>query len=67
MILNGTEQRNIMHRFPSLKLSYDKQIHKKVYTSEDIFMVVPYGVKFLAWFTYYQNHNVCFLIELTPK
>lgn len=67
MILNATEQRNIMHRFPSLKLSYDKQIHKKVYTDKDIFMVVPYGVKFLAWFTYYQNRNVCFLIELTSK
>ena len=67
MILNATEQRNIMHRFPSLKLSYDKQIQKKVYSDKDIFMVVPYGTKFLAWFTYYQNRNVCFLIELTSK
>ena len=67
MLLNSTEQRNVMHRFPPLKLSYDKQIHKKVYSDTDIFMIVPYGIKYLTWFTYYQNKNVCFLIELTPK
>ena len=64
MNLNDSEQFKILKRFPKFELSYDKQIHKKVYTSNDIFMAIPYGNKFYAWFTYYQEKYVCMLIEL---
>ena len=63
MNLNDSEQFKILKRFPKFELSYDKQIHKKVYTSNDIFMAIPYGNKFYAWFTYYQEKYVCMLIE----
>ena len=64
MYLNDSEQSKILKRFPKFELSYDKQIHKKVYTSNDIFMAIPFGNKFYAWFTYYQEKYVCMLIEL---
>lgn len=64
MYLNDSEQNKILKRFPKFELSYDKQIHKKVYTTNDIFMAIPYGTKYYAWFTYYQEKYVCMFIEL---
>ena len=61
MYLNDSEQNKILKRFPKFELSYDKQIHKKVYTTNDIFMN-SYGTKYYAWFIYYQeNMSVCLL------
>ena len=64
MYLNDNEQTKILKRFPKFELSYDKQIHKKVYTNYDIFMAIPFGTKYYAWFTYYQEKYVCMLLEL---
>ena len=64
MFLNESEQNKILKRFPKFELSYDKQIHKKVYTTNDIFMAVPFGTKYYAWFTYYQEKYVCMFLEL---
>lgn len=55
----------IVSGFPPIKLSYDKIIHKKV--STDLYMAIPYGKKYFAWFTYYKNQNVCFLMEIYSK
>lgn len=64
MYLNDIEQTKILKRFPKFELSYEKQIHKKVYNDNDIFMAIPFGPKYYAWFTYYQEKYVCILIEL---
>jgi hypothetical protein len=47
----------------SWKLSYENQTHKIVYNSEMI-MAIPKGQKCFAWFTNYQNQNVCILIYM---
>jgi hypothetical protein len=52
----------IHERFPKIKLFYEKNTHKKVQT--DYYMAVPYGKKYFAWFTYYNNENVCIFIEI---
>lgn len=49
---------------PSIELSYDSMNHNKVY---DLYMAIPYGKKFIIWFTYYENKNVCILIEYNQK
>ena len=67
MYLNNSDYHKITKRFPKFELSYEKQIHKKVYNSDDVFIAVPFGAKFYAWFTYYHNKNVCFLCELMPN
>jgi len=64
MLLNSNDQRNLLKRFPKFELSYEQQIHKKVYNKTDIFVSVPHGTKYFAWFTYYHNNNACIIIEL---
>jgi hypothetical protein len=56
------EMQTILSDFPSIKLSYDKIIHKKV--SADLYIAIPYGKKYFAWFTHYKTQNVCFLMEI---
>ena len=63
--LNDRERVNILKRFPDFELSYEKLIHKKV--SSDIYVAIPKGRKYLLWFTYYKDKNVCFLMELTGR
>lgn len=63
--LSEHEKNNILKRFPDFELSYEKLVHKKV--SSDIYVVIPKGRKYLLWFTYYKNNNVCFLMELTGR
>ena len=52
----------VRDRFPKFKLFYEKNTHKKVNT--DYYMAIPYGKKYFAWFTYYDNQNVCIFIEI---
>ena len=63
--LSDHETNNILKRFPDFELSYEKLVHKKV--SSDIYLAIPKGKKYLLWFTYYKENNVCFLIELTGR
>ena len=48
-------------RFPNIKLSYDKINHNIV--CGDLYMLIPFGIKVFAWFTYFNKNNVCFIIE----
>lgn len=52
----------VKKKFPPIKLFYEKNTHKKV--SCDYYLAVPYGKKFFAWFTFYNNENVCIIIEI---
>jgi hypothetical protein len=58
--LNYTE---ILDEFPIVKLSYENIIHKKVYNL-DYVTAIPEGKKCFAWFTNYNNQDVCFIMEL---
>ena len=52
----------IKQRFPTIKLFYEKNTHKKV--TSDYYTAVPYGKKYFAWMTYHKNENVCIIIEI---
>ena len=56
---------SVLNRFPRLQLSYEKIIHNKV--NSDYCIAVPYGKKYFAWFTYYNDKNVCLLLEIFNK
>tara|TARA_Y100000589_G_C27139711_1_gene624095 strand:- start:61 stop:999 length:939 start_codon:yes stop_codon:yes gene_type:complete len=56
---------NILKRFPTIELSYDKVLHNKVYA--DLFMVIPKGPKAFLWFTYVENKNVAILLLLNKQ
>ena len=63
--LTDHEKNNITKRFPDFELSYEKLVHKKV--SSDIYVAIPKGKKYIVWFTYFKDKNVCFLMELLGK
>ena len=64
-MLSINDKKNILLDFPNIKLSYENIIHKKVYSN--YYVAIPEGEKCFAWFTTYQNKNVCFIINLPLK
>lgn len=64
-MLSDNDKKIILKRFPKVKLSYDKTLHKKVYA--DLFMIQPKGTPSFLWFTYYGNRNICVLLQLNRK
>ena len=60
-MLSVNEMQKLLVRFPKVELSYDKLIHKKVYS--DYCQAIPYGKKYFAWFTHYKNEDVCIFLE----
>uniref|UniRef100_A0A6C0LM45 mRNA capping enzyme adenylation domain-containing protein n=1 Tax=viral metagenome TaxID=1070528 RepID=A0A6C0LM45_9ZZZZ len=66
MFLKDNEKQMLIKQFPNPKLSYETIIHKKVYKSDLIF-VVPKGNKCFAWFTYFNDEPVCFILELNDQ
>lgn len=56
---------SILRRFPNLQLSYEKMIHKKV--DSDYCQAIPYGKKYFAWFTFFNDTSVCVLLEIHRK
>ena len=56
----------ILLDFPKFELSYETMMHNKVHDS-DIILAIPDGPKFLAWFTIYNDENVCFILDANNK
>ena len=57
---------SILKTFPKFELSYENITHKKVHNA-DILLAIPEGNKGFAWFTCYNNENICFLLEIDEK
>lgn len=55
----------ILRRFPDIKLSYNKNINRKVYA--DFYQIIPKGQKAFMWFTYVHKKNVCMVLRLDYK
>ena len=60
------QQTQILSEFPQIKLSYETQVHKKVYSAH-ITVAIPDGLRHYAWFTTHNNKNICWLLELSPS
>ena len=54
--------RYFINKFPKIELSDDIILHRKVHT--DMYMLIPQGIRIFAWFTYYQNQNLCVIMHL---
>ena len=65
MYLSRQHKVKLLSFFPNLELSYIKNIHKKVLS--DIYLTIPKGQKFFAWFKCWNNKNVCFLLKIDSK
>ena len=62
MFLTREEKKNLINRFPTLELSYEIVLHKKV--SADMCIIIPCGQKAFVWFTYWKEKNTCFILFL---
>jgi hypothetical protein len=65
-MLSFEEKQEILGNFPNIKLSYESIDHKKVY-EYDLLIAIPEGKKCFAWFTIYNNKNICFIFEIKNK
>ena len=54
-----------LNRFPSFELPYEHTTHKEVRGDDRLFVALPFGKRYYAWFTHYKEQNVCFLIQLS--
>ena len=53
-MLSETDQSNLLKEFPHVELSYETNVHKKVYNSE-FMLAIPEGKKCFAWFTTFKK------------
>ena len=65
MKLKRHEQEQLLKGFPKLELSYEKKIHKKVQT--DIYLTIPKGKKYFAWFRRFKKNNICILMNIDRR
>ena len=60
MILSRDDKQLLLEQFPSLELSYECVLHKKVFA--DLYMLIPNGQKAFVWFTAWGNQHVCLVL-----
>ena len=58
---------NLATRLPKLELSYESVVHKKVSSIYDICISIPTGKRQFAWFSYDEDGDVCYLMDLTKE
>ena len=66
MHLTYNDKNHIMSTFPKIKLSYVKNIHKKV-SSANLFLAIPKGTKYFIWFRHFKNKYICLFFEIDRK
>ena len=66
-IFSKMQTQHLLKRFPPFELSYETIAHKKVFDSNHIGLAIPNGKKYFAWFTFYQDKDVCFLMEINRE
>ena len=67
MDLTSNQFSYLMQRLPNFELSYETISHNKVSPIYDICLAIPIGKKYFAWFTFHENKNVCYLLELNRE
>jgi hypothetical protein len=63
MELTPEQLQTILQRFPSFELSYETISHKKVSPTYEIALSIPSGRKYYLWMTFFENRDVCYLME----
>jgi hypothetical protein len=62
-----TDRERLLSRFLTFELSYEIVSYKKVFRPYNLGVAIPYGKRYYAWFSFYQDRDVCFLMELTRE
>lgn len=62
--LTQIQTQYLMKRMPPFELSYETIAHKKVYPSYNLGIAIPSGKKCYAYFSFQQQNDVCYLMEI---
>ena len=65
--LTSIQIHNLLQRFPKVELSYETIPHKKVSSNYNVCLAIPIGIKCYAWFTFYGDEDVCFIMEINKE
>ena len=57
--------KHLISKFPRIDLSYEKNIYKKC--QSNFYITIPKGLKYFAWFKYYNHKPTCFLLQINRK
>ena len=60
--LDKQDMIRVLEDFPKFELSYEEVVHKKVHA--DCFSLIPCGKPCFAWFSIYNEHSACFIIDV---
>uniref|UniRef100_A0A6C0JK00 mRNA capping enzyme adenylation domain-containing protein n=1 Tax=viral metagenome TaxID=1070528 RepID=A0A6C0JK00_9ZZZZ len=67
MELSQPQISHLMNRFPEFELSYETISYKKVSPFYDICLAIPLGKKCYAWFTFHNDNDLCYLMDLNRE
>ena len=59
-------EKDVLQKFPKFELCYEILTHKKVHNS-NIMLAIPEGKQYVAWFTNYNNNNVCVILNINEN
>jgi len=65
--LTSTQSHHLLNRFPKIELSYETIPHKKVSNKYNVCIGIPCGIKCYAWFTFFGEEDVCFIMEINKE
>ena len=65
--LTSTQSHHLLQRFPKIELSYEIIPHKKVSNNYNVCIGIPCGTKCYAWFTFFGEEDVCFIMEINKE
>lgn len=65
--LNPVQFQHLIKRLPKFELSYETIAHKKVFPAYNACLSIPNGKKYIAWFSFDKNKDVCYLMELNKE
>ena len=65
---NNMKMDTFLKRLPPIELSYES-MHRKIPVSSDykIALAIPRAKKYIAWFTFHESKDICFILELTRE
>lgn len=63
-LISGSAFDSLIRRFPKINVPYEITIRYKISSDYNICLAIPLSKKYFAWFTFYNNENVCFLMMI---
>jgi len=67
-MLSSIQLAQKIQEVPVIELSYENSTsHNKVCDSYQVVLAIPRSKKYIAWFTFFEEHDICILLELNRE